>query len=75
MIGLAISILWFIIGVIILGSVVYIALKVLRRIFPAMDPNVEYIAWAIFGILCLIYILMTLSGGGVVGFPLHQQWH
>lgn len=69
MIALAISILWFLIGVIILGAVVYIALRVLRHVFPAMDPNVDYVTWAVFGILCLIYALMALEGGGGIALP------
>ena len=64
MIGLAISILWLCVGVIILGAVIYIALRVLRRFFPGMDPNIDYAVWAIFGIIILIYVLTALAGGG-----------
>ena len=64
MIGIAINLLWLCIGVIILGAVIYIVLKVVRRFFPAMDPNIDYAVWAIFGILILIYILTSLVGGG-----------
>lgn len=68
MISLAISILWLLIGIIILGAVIYIALKVIRRIFPGMDPNIDYAVWCIFGILILIYVLMSLTGA-TGGFP------
>jgi hypothetical protein len=68
MIGLAVSILWLCIGVIILGAVIYIALRVIRRFFPGMDPNIDYAVWAIFGILILIYVLTALMGGGAGGF-------
>ncbi len=64
MIGLAISILWLCVGVIILGAVIYIALNVLRRFFPGMDQNVDYAVWAIFAILILIYVLQAVTGGG-----------
>jgi len=64
MIPLAINVLWLLIGVIILGAVIYIALKVVRRFFPGLDPNVDYAIWSIFGILILIYVLMMLQGGG-----------
>jgi hypothetical protein len=64
MIPLAVSILWLLIGVIILGAVIYIALRVIRRFFPSMDPNVDYAVWAIFAILILIYVLTSLMGGG-----------
>ncbi len=62
MVELAIAILWLLIGVIILGGVIYIALGVLHRFFPAMDPNIDYAIWSIFGILILIYVLMALTG-------------
>lgn len=65
MINLAIAVLWLLIGVIILGAVIWIALKVIRRFFPNMDPNIDYAVWAIFGILILIYVLSALVGGGL----------
>lgn len=64
MIPLAISVLWLCVSVIILGAVIYIALRVIRKFFPGMDPNVDYAVWAIFGILILIYVLTLLAGGG-----------
>ena len=70
MIALAISILWLCIGVIILGAVIFIALSVIRRFFPGMNPNIDYAVWSIFGILILIYVLMSLGGGGG-GAPFH----
>ncbi len=65
MIDIAVSVLWLLIGVIILGAVIYIALTVIRRFFPGMDPNVDYAVWAVFGILILIYVLVAVQGGGV----------
>jgi lysylphosphatidylglycerol synthetase-like protein (DUF2156 family) len=61
MIPLAIEILWFIIGLIILGAVVWIALYVLRSVFPQMPAVVDRAVWGVFGILCLIYALMMLQ--------------
>lgn len=74
MIPLAIAILWFIIGVIILGAVVWIALYVLHSVFPNMPVVVDRAAWGVFGILCLIYALMIISGTATVphfGAQLH----
>lgn len=65
MLQLAIAILWLCIAVIILGAVIWIALNVVRRFFPNMDPNIDYAVWAIFGILILIYVLQALAGGGL----------
>lgn len=61
MIALAISILWLLIGIIILGGVIYLALLVLKLWF-AVDPKIEQGIWLIFFILVLIYALMTISG-------------
>lgn len=73
MVPLAISLLWVCIGIIILAVVVFILLSVLKRFFPAgITPNIEYGVWAVFGILCLIYILTALVGGG--GFA-HPYFH
>lgn len=65
MLHLAIAILWLCIAIIILGAVIWIALSVVRRFFPNMDPNIDYAVWAIFGILILIYVLTALVGGGL----------
>ena len=63
MIGLAISILWLLIGVIILLGVVWIALYVVK-LFMALPQPVERAIWAIALILCLIGALTLLAGGG-----------
>lgn len=62
MLNLAIEILWFLIGVIILGGVVWIALWVLHNVFPNLPPRLDQAVWGIFAILCLIYALMMLNG-------------
>jgi hypothetical protein len=62
-IGLAISILWLLIGVIILLGVVWIALYVVK-LFMALPQPVERAIWAIALILCLIGALTLLAGGG-----------
>jgi hypothetical protein len=65
MIGLAISVLWLCIGIIVLGGVIWIALTVVRKFFPGgINANVEYAVWAIFAILILIYLLGAIAGGG-----------
>lgn len=75
MIGLAISILWLLIGVIVLLGVVWLALYVVKLFAPVPDP-IEKAIWAIVLILCLIGVL-GLLGGGSAGFslPFHQQLH
>lgn len=66
MIFLAISILWLLIGVIILLGVVWLALYVVK-LFVAIPAPIEKAVWAIVLILCLIGVLTMLAGGGDFG--------
>lgn len=61
MIGLAISILWLCIGIIILLGCVWIALYVVKLFCAVPDP-VEKAIWAICLLLCLIGALTLLAG-------------
>lgn len=63
MIPLAISILWFLIGLIVILGVVWLALYVIR-LFAQIPARIEQAVWAIVLILCLIGALTLLSGGG-----------
>lgn len=63
MIGLAISILWLLIGIIVLLGAVWLALYVVKLFVPVPAP-IEKAIWAIVLILCLIYALMLIAGGG-----------
>jgi hypothetical protein len=63
MIGLAISILWLLIGVIVLLGVVWLALYVVK-LFAQIPARIEQAVWAIVLILCLIGALTLLAGGG-----------
>lgn len=63
MIELAISILWLVIGIVILLGVVWIALYVVK-LFCAIPAPIEKAVWAIAFILVLIGCLSLLAGGG-----------
>ncbi len=63
MIALAISILWLLIGVIVLLGVVWLALYVVK-LFAQVPTPIEQAIWAIVLILCLIGVLTLLAGGG-----------
>lgn len=63
MIGIAISVLWLLIGAIILLGVVWLALYVIKM-FVEVPPPIEKAIWAIVLILCLIGALTILAGGG-----------
>ena len=63
MIGLAISILWMLIGVIVLLGIVWLALYVIKMFTP-IPGRIEQAVWVIVLILCLIAALTLLAGGG-----------
>jgi hypothetical protein len=72
MVGLAIAVLWFLIGVIVLCGIVWLALYVLRMFMPTFPARIEQAVWVIVMILVLIYALTLLAGaggGGGLHFP------
>lgn len=67
MIGMAISFLWLLIGVIILGLVIYLVLYGLKSIAGIPIPaRVEQGVWFVFFILVVIYALYAIEGGGAM---------
>lgn len=65
MIGLAISFLWLLIGVIVVAFVIWLVLYGLKTFANlAIPPKVEQGIWFIFLILVVIYVLTSLAGGG-----------
>jgi hypothetical protein len=73
MIGLAISILYLLIGVIVLLGVVWLALYVVK-LFVAIPDPIEKAIWIIVLILCLIGALSLIAGGSMP-MPFHTQMH
>lgn len=73
MIGLAINILWLVIGILVLLGVVWLALYAIK-IFVAIPARIEQLIWVVVLILCLIGLLSLLAGGGGVhsGFFLQR---
>ena len=71
MVSLAISILWLLIGIIVLLGVVWLALYVVK-LFVAIPDPIEKAVWAIVLILCLIGALTLLAGGGGINL-LHER--
>lgn len=71
MVGIAESLLWLCIGVILVAVVLAFLLSIIKRFAPAVlaTPNVEYAIWAIFGILVLIDLISILAGGGSALHP------
>lgn len=68
MIGLAISILWLAIGIVVLLACVWLALYAIKLFIPIPNP-IERLIWVIVLILCLIGMLTLLAGGGTFVGP------
>jgi len=73
MLGMAIGVLWFLIGVIVLAGVVYLAIWVIENFIRPIPEKVKQGIWVIVLLLALIALLVVLSGGGVQGLrpPFH----
>jgi hypothetical protein len=71
MIDIAISLLWILIGVIVICAVIYFVFYVLRQVMAIPIPQrVEQAVWLIVLILVVIALLSLLAGGGgQVRFP------
>lgn len=67
MLALAISVLWFMIGVLALCGVVYLVLYGIKTFIYAIPPLVERGIWFVVLLLVIIALLSTLSGGGFHG--------
>jgi hypothetical protein len=69
MVALAISLLWFLIGVIALCGVVWLVLYGISTFIYAIPPLVEKGIWFIVLLLVIIAALTLLAGGGSFHFP------
>ena len=67
LVDLAISILWLLIGVIIILAVVWLALYVVKM-FASIPDTVEKAIWAVVLILVLIAVLSLFAGRGGYSF-------
>jgi hypothetical protein len=72
MVGLAISILWLAIGIIVVCGCIWLLLYAVK-LFIGIPPRIEQLVWVIVLILCLIYALTLLAGGGGSITPFHIQ--
>jgi hypothetical protein len=64
MTGIAISVLWFLIGLIILCGIIYLAIWVIESFVIAIPEKVKQGVWVIVLLLALIALISTLAGGG-----------
>lgn len=72
MIGIAINLLYLLIGVIIICGVIYFVFWVLRQVMGiAIPQRLEQAVWLIVLILVLIALLTMLAGGGSSSMGFH----
>lgn len=64
MINIAISVLWFLIGLIILSGIIYLAIWVIESFIYPIPERVKQGIWVIVLLLALIALLTVLVGGG-----------
>lgn len=69
MISLAISLLWFLLGAIVLLGVVFLILYAVK-IFLPIPPQIEKVIYVVVLILCLIGLLMLFAGEPIGGYRL-----
>lgn len=65
MLAIAISVLWFLIGLIILAGIIYLAIWVIESFIHPIPPRVKQGIWVIVLLLALIALISALAGGGV----------
>jgi len=69
MAGMAISVLWFLIGLICLAGVIYLAIWVIESFIYPIPEKVKQGVWVIVLILALIALISLLAGGGSIQAP------
>lgn len=68
MIALAISILWLLLGIVILVAIIWFALYAVKLFLP-VPSRIEQLVWIVVLILILIGVLTMLNGGGPITGP------
>ena len=69
MLAMAISVLWFLIGLIILCGIIYLAIWVIESFVTPIPEKIKQGVWVIVLLLALIALLTVLVGGGSMHFP------
>lgn len=65
MLAMAIGVLWFLIGLVILCGVIYLAIWVIEQFVMPIPPKVKQGVWVIVLLLALIALLTVIAGGGL----------
>ena len=69
MLAMAISVLWFLIGLIILCGIVYLAIWVIEAFVTPIPEKVKQGVWVIVLLLAIIALLGALTGVGPLRMP------
>jgi hypothetical protein len=69
MISIAINVLWFLVGLIVLCGIVYLAIWVIEKFVYPIPEKVKQGVWVIVLLLALIALLGVIAGGGSFRFP------
>jgi hypothetical protein len=69
MVAIAINVLWFLIGLIVLAGVIWLAIWVIESFVYPIPERVKQGVWVIVLLLALIALLTVLMGGGTMRFP------
>jgi len=64
MLAIAINVLWFLIGLIILAGIIYLAIWVIETFINPIPERVKQGVWVIVLLLALIALITALMGGG-----------
>ena len=64
MVGTAIAILWWLVGVVVVCAVIYVVFYVLRAVGLVIPTMVENFVWLIVGLIVFIYLIMAVTGQG-----------
>jgi hypothetical protein len=71
MLGMAVGVLWFLIGLVILCGVIYLAIYVIENFVMAIPEKVKQAIWLIVLLLAIIALLTVLMTGSIGNFRLH----
>jgi hypothetical protein len=69
MIAIAVNVLWFLVGLIILCGIIYLAIWVIEQFVVAIPAKVKQGIWVIVLLLALIALIGALAGGGSFHLP------
>lgn len=69
MVNIAIQVLWFLVGLIVLCGVVYLVIWVIENFVRPIPEKIKQGIWVIVLLLALIALLTAVLGGGAPRFP------